>query len=205
MSGPIIGDKGIVFGAGSEYAQFSNVTTPIVGNKVILIEIAGGTQIAVPIMAFDIGQYSWAIPSFRFAGFDWKIDWDLYLLSFNRWPNNYKDHDFMIAFEAGGTYYGDDPMEESGGCLKITDTPQQGEIEYAFTDGIFEEYPKPDDCSVCLAAAPGGLEYWIMAAPNPDYGSSDHASVYFFGDLVWSGSLQNNTPGHIFAHGIWTP
>lgn len=203
----LVGDKGIAYAAGSQFSQFSPVTTPEVGNKVILIEIGDGSKIAVPILEFDIGQYTWVIPEFRFAGFDWKIDWKLLLLTFNRWPNNYRDHDFKITFTSGGTYYGDSPITPSGGCEKITDDPQAGDIEYAFTDGAFESYPLPDDVSVCVAAITGGLEWWVMAAPNFDYGAYTSATVYFFNEAVWAGSLApaQGHPGLVLGHGTWYP
>jgi len=51
-----------------------------VGDSVAVYNLVDDTRIAVPILAFDIGDYAFVTPSFDFAGFDWKLDFDFNLI-----------------------------------------------------------------------------------------------------------------------------
>jgi hypothetical protein len=75
-----VGDKGLVFSAGTEYSTFSTVGTPIVGDKVILYPLGEDQKLAVPNLTFSLTDAIWVIPCFKFAGFDWKFDWWLHAL-----------------------------------------------------------------------------------------------------------------------------
>ena len=75
-----VGDTGLVFGVGSVFSTFSVVTRPIVNDKVILYTLGSGQQLAVPTLAFHLDDQAWVIPTFPFAGFDWKLDVNLQLI-----------------------------------------------------------------------------------------------------------------------------
>lgn len=53
-----------------------------VGDPVLLYNLKAEDKIAVPRLQFDVGSYVFAAPSFDFAGFDWKVDFDFDLLPF---------------------------------------------------------------------------------------------------------------------------
>jgi hypothetical protein len=204
-----VGDQGIVYSAGAAYSQFSPVAPAVVGDKVILIECGGGQQIAVPVLAFELGQYSWAIPEFRFAGFDWKFNWDTQLLSPFVLPWNYTDHDFK-AVHSLGTIYGDSPMTPDGGTSVNRTNPPYGDIEYIWEYGIFEDYPKAADGAMCVKFGRASLEIWCLCAPNPDYGAWGAQSFYIKNKLVWSGQIPpaegGGSPHQVVYHVTgWTP
>ena len=69
-----VGDKGIVYSAGTDYSRFAAVSTPEVGDQVIVIPLDGYGDLAVPCLTFAIGEWVWVMPEFKFAGFDWKMD-----------------------------------------------------------------------------------------------------------------------------------
>ena len=200
-----IGSKGIVLGEGGDYAQFIPVDPLEVGDKVILYSLRDDTKIAVPSLDFDIGDFSFVSPSFQFAGFNWNIDFDFALIPLSPLFFGYTDHNFKCV-TGGATYYGDSGMSPSGGCVKMP-SPRYGDIEYAFTDAGFEEYPKPDDGSLCIKFLGGGaVEIWVVSAPYPDYGSGATVAFYIFDKLVWSGMINPGYPDRVWYHvASWSP
>jgi hypothetical protein len=200
-----VGDKGVIMDSFGDKV-FVPLGDVEVGSTVAVYNLADDTRIAVPLLSFNVGDFAFSTPSFDFAGFDWKLDFNFQLIPLFLWFMGYDDHDFKIVFGGGSTYYGDYGISPSGGCQKITTNPQNGDVEYAFTDGSFEHYPDPDDVSFCIKSLSYGIEWWVMAAPNPDYGSDGSASLYLFDTLVWSGSLAPaiGHPGYVLGHGIFT-
>jgi len=77
-----VGDKGLTFAAGSVYATFTPVSTPAVGDKVILYNLGNGQRLAVPSLNFSLSDYTFVVPSFQFAGFNFHLDFNFNLLSF---------------------------------------------------------------------------------------------------------------------------
>lgn len=135
-----------------------------------------------------------------------------YLTSRIGWYGYYpypSDHDIMVDYAGLFVSYGDDVLSAlSGGCEKITASPQYGSTEYAFGWPPFEAGFHPDDMSVCVRTTAAGYDVWVCAAPYPRYGASGSASVYLFGQLVWSGSLAPaiDNPGYILCQVEgWTP
>ena len=109
----IEGDKGIVFSAGSVYSTFTPVSTPEVGDQVMLYNLGGGQRLAVPVLTFSLGNFAFVTPSFQFAGFDFKLDWNFNLISFLR-TDVFTDlinlHDlFFWEPTVGWSAYGDTP------------------------------------------------------------------------------------------------
>lgn len=90
-----VGDKVIVFGAGSDFAHAVELTTPNIGDTVTLYPLPDETQIAVPNLTFDLDNYVFVTPSFQFAGFDFNVDFDFQLLLLA-----------LEKFRAGEYYYG---------------------------------------------------------------------------------------------------
>jgi hypothetical protein len=78
-----VGDKGLTFAAGSVYATFTPVTTPAIGDTVILYNLGNGQRLAVPSLIFNLNDYSFVVPSFQFAGFNFHLDFNFNLLKFN--------------------------------------------------------------------------------------------------------------------------
>ena len=76
-----VGDKGLVFSAGSPYSTFSTVGTPSVGDKVTLYNLGSDQRLAVPTLAFTLTDQVWVIPDFPFKGFKWKYDFKLGVLN----------------------------------------------------------------------------------------------------------------------------
>lgn len=77
-----VGGKGIVFGAGGDFAQFIPVGTPEVGDTVALYNLVDESRIAVPTLTFSIGDQVWNTPSFDFAGFNFSLDFNFQLIPF---------------------------------------------------------------------------------------------------------------------------
>jgi len=99
---PDEGDRGIVFSAGSPSSSFVEVSPAQVGDKVILYPLESGDKLAVPSLDLSLNGQTWITPSFDFAGFDWKIDFDF----------------LLIPLELGAGYYtirylADDYMEDN--------------------------------------------------------------------------------------------
>lgn len=75
-----VGDKGIVMDTFGDKVFVPLADTLNVGDSVAVYNLVDDTRIAVPILAFDIGDFAFATPSFDFAGFDWKLDFDFNLI-----------------------------------------------------------------------------------------------------------------------------
>jgi len=105
-----VGDRGLVFSAGSDWSTYVTVAKPVVGEKVILYNLgSSGQQLAVPVLAFSLTDFTFTVPSFQFAGFDWKFNWDLFLANFKKddffWRFNLHNITFIDDY---GVTYGDD-------------------------------------------------------------------------------------------------
>ena len=198
-----VGDRVLVMPSFSE-----NVAVPLgelsEGDQVLLYNLKDDTRIAVPTLSLNVGDRVFSSPSFDFAGFNWKVDFDFKLIPLSPLFFGYTDHDFKCV-TGGATYYGDSGMSRSGGCVKMS--PRYGDIEYAFTDATFEEYPKPDDGSLCIKFLSGGLlEIWVVSAPYYDYGSGDSVAFYILNKRVWSGTISPGYPGRVWYHiSGWSP
>jgi len=76
-----VGDKVLIMPRMGE-----NMAIPLgdveVGDNVILYNLQNETKIAVPSLTFDVGFPIFATPSFQFAGFDWKLDFNFSLIPF---------------------------------------------------------------------------------------------------------------------------
>lgn len=51
-----------------------------VKDTVMLYPLKDSTRIAVPTLSFSIGDFVFTSPSFQFAGFDWKVDFNFNLI-----------------------------------------------------------------------------------------------------------------------------
>jgi hypothetical protein len=112
-----VGDKGIVFAAGSEYSQFTPANPPIVGDKVILYNLGNGQRLAVPTLAFGLDSFTFVCPSFQFAGFDWKLDWNFQLIPLNFYTRNLNQllaDEFWDALVPDGTVLWSGTVEWDG-------------------------------------------------------------------------------------------
>lgn len=200
-----VGTRGLVVGSGGQTAQFIAAEPIAVGDKVTLYNLKDNTRIAVPAMEFDIDNFVFIAPSFNFAGFNWKIDFNFDLIPLSPLFYGYKHHDFK-CLTGGATFYGDSGISPSGGC-KIMSRPRYGDIEYAFTDSDFENYPNPDDGSLCIKfLGDGCVEIWVVSAPYPDYGSGSPVAFYIFDKLVWSGIISPGYPDRVWYHiAEWSP
>lgn len=198
-----VGDRVLVMPSFGE-----NIAVPLgdlsEGDRVLLYNLKDSTRIAVPTLSLNVGDRVFSSPSFDFAGFNWEIDFDFNLIPLSPLLFGYTDHDFKCV-TGGVTYYGDSGMSQSGGCVKMS--PRYGDIEYVFTDANFEEYPKPDDGSLCIKFLSGGLlEIWVVSAPYYDYGSANTVSFYICNKLVWSGTISLGYPGRVWYHiSGWSP
>ena len=112
-----VGDKVIVFGAGSDFAHAVKLTTPNIGDTVTLYPLPDETQIAVPNLTFDLDNYVFVTPSFQFAGFNFNVDFDfqLLLLALEKfvtgdyfygtgWPDDWGGWEFSEWHSSGFTY-----------------------------------------------------------------------------------------------------
>lgn len=122
---PYVGDKGIVFGAGSDSAQFIQVQTPNVGDRVILYNLKNDTKIAVPILSIGVDYYIFNTPSFQFAGFNWNIDFNFQLIP------------LILSLTPSGTYWVTSIIEVSHG--------PNGNASY--DNYILSTSPSPDYCT----------------------------------------------------------
>ena len=75
-----VGDKVLVFAAGSEFATAVPLITPGIGDKVALYNLQNETRIAVPTLVFGVGDISWVTPNFDFAGFNFNLDFNFQLI-----------------------------------------------------------------------------------------------------------------------------
>lgn len=75
-----VGDKVLVFAAGSEFATAVPLSTPSIGDMVAIYNLQNETRIAVPTLTFGLGDVSWVTPNFDFAGFDFKLDFNFQLI-----------------------------------------------------------------------------------------------------------------------------
>jgi hypothetical protein len=75
-----VGDKGVIFGYGGVYSQFVPVTTPNIGDRVMIVPVDDIGELCIPMLTFTIGDKVWIGPDFKFAGFNWKFDKNLKLI-----------------------------------------------------------------------------------------------------------------------------
>ena len=104
-----VGDKVLVFAAGSDYATAVPLSTPAIDDKVALYNLKDETRIAVPTLRFDVGDFAFVTPNFDFAGFDFKLDFNFQLVALNLGqitPAMYHDFSCFVV-EQGIMYYGD--------------------------------------------------------------------------------------------------
>lgn len=205
MAEATVGSKGLIIPGPDGGYQFIPVDPVEIDDKVILYPLQDETRIAVPALEFGIGDITFASPEFQFAGFDWKLDFNFNLIPLSPFFFGFTGHDFKCV-TGGYTYYGDTGMSPAGGCVKMP-SPRYGDIEYAFTDANFEEYPKPDDGSLCVKFLGfGKVEIWVVSAPYPDYGSGASVAFYIFNKLVWSGIISPGYPDRVWYHiAEWSP
>ena len=69
-----VGDRGVVM-INPYTSQFVPASTPDVGDRVIVIPMNDGSKFCIPCLEFSIGDYVWVGPEFKFAGFNWLLDW----------------------------------------------------------------------------------------------------------------------------------
>jgi hypothetical protein len=74
-----VGDKGIVMTAMGDKI-FIPCEGVGVGDTVAVYNLIDDSQVAVPILSLDVGDYTFNTPSFDFAGFDWSLDFDFTLI-----------------------------------------------------------------------------------------------------------------------------
>lgn len=99
----------------------------------------------------------------------------------------YPDYSRIKWVSHGVTIYGNTVPTWSGGCVRVESGPRRGTIEYNFADGSWYNYPWPDDGCLCTERIGSTLNWWIMGARWPDYGSAVIQSYYIDGKLIWSG------------------
>jgi len=202
-----VGDKGIVFAAGSPYTTFSPVGTPGVGDKVTLYNLGNGQRLAVPVLSFSLGEFTWVTPGFQFAGFNWNLDFNFQLLSFSLISSgSYTDHDISCRGGVPGhsdVMYGDDAMgsvNDGGGCLK-SDTIGVlfgGDWAYNFSDGARSPTEGTcDDLTFECKKVGNTLEWWIHSGPDPDYSGG----LFFSFKGVLLGVFGTSGPGQLAGHG----
>lgn len=75
----LVGDQGIVMNSFGDKI-FVPLGSVEVGDTVAVYNLRDNTRIAVPMLTLDIGDMVFKTPSFDFAGFDWKLDFDFNLL-----------------------------------------------------------------------------------------------------------------------------
>lgn len=203
-----IGDKVLVFAAGSEFATAVPLSSPGVGDSVILYNLKNETRIAVPTLSFGIGDFAFVTPNFDFAGFDFKLDFNMQLIPLLL-AITWTDHDVRwLGPNDGLTYYGDDPDTKI--CVKVTADPRHGFIEYNFGDSFkISGETLADDGAICIGPGTSvGYEIWIMRPRWYDYGSGGTQKFYLKGSLIWSGIMLPgpNDPAAIFYHvDNWLP
>lgn len=59
-----VGDKVLVYGAGTPWAFAKQITTPEVGDKVDVVTLSDGTKLAMPKIELDLSEYVWVVPEF---------------------------------------------------------------------------------------------------------------------------------------------
>ena len=206
-----VGDNGLAFAAGSPYSTFAQVSAPKVGDSVILYNLGNGQRLAVPTLWFDLGYFTFVAPSFQFAGFDWKFDFNFNLLPLKFGiavdPDQYVN--FAIENEEGDgippvdwQYGNDDPP-----------TPAHPIGTSLRTDGYGYKYPAADFAflfeNLVYGSVPDAFidvkrhsrtEYEIWAgAPTGNVGAFD-ISIYYGGTLLKF--LAHGSTGNADYHGI---
>ncbi|HPD11570.1 MAG TPA: hypothetical protein PLN56_11320 [Methanoregulaceae archaeon] len=71
-----IGDRGVVLNGEDFYVPPSVE----VGDKVMIYTLGNGQKIAIPTLSLSLDDHVFPTPSFSFAGFDWKIDFNFSLV-----------------------------------------------------------------------------------------------------------------------------
>lgn len=59
-----VGDKVLVYGAGTPWSFAKQITTPEVGDKVDVVTLSDGTKLAMPKIELDLSEYVWVVPEF---------------------------------------------------------------------------------------------------------------------------------------------
>jgi hypothetical protein len=202
MTQTVVTNKGIVFAAGSPFATFAPVTRPAVGDSVILYNLGNGQQLAVPTLTFKLSDYTFLVPSFQFAGFNWKLDFNFNLLSFHLAGFNHHD----IACQSGvlghtNMMYGDDAMGSvnmGGGCV-VSDTLgilYGGDLAYNFADGARGVGEGTcDDLTFECKQSGTTLEWWVHSGPDYSYGGG--MSFWFKGVFLGAFSTPDGVPDQL--------
>jgi hypothetical protein len=209
-----VGDKGLVFAAGSPYSTFSAVSTPAINDTVILYNLGNGQRLAVPTLWFNLGDFTFVTPSFQFAGFDFKLDFNFNLtplkLGFPVITEQYSN--FSIHNTPGGGLlinppspwqFGDDdpstPSNPVGVNLKTDGTGYKYPVaDFAF---LFENYAygsMPDAFIDVRRIDSSHFEIWA-GAPTGYVGDYD-IEIFYGGTLLKS--LTHYTDNNLDYHGI---
>jgi len=200
----VVGDRGLTFAAGSPYSTFAAVSTPAINDKVILYNLGNGQRLAVPTLWFDLGDFTFVAPSFQFAGFDWKLDFNFNLtplkLGTAILPPQYAN--FKITYPGGWIYgnSGASTPDHPVGCNFKEDGTgyKYASADFAF---LFENmlYGSVPDAFIDVKRY-DTTHYEIWAgAPTGNVGVFD-ISIYYGGTLLKF--LAHGSTGNADYHGI---
>ena len=59
-----VGDKVLVYEAGTPWAFAKKIETVEVGDKVDVVTLSDGTKLAMPKIEMDLSEYVWVVPEF---------------------------------------------------------------------------------------------------------------------------------------------
>jgi len=188
-----VGDKALVMpGFGENYLiPLEDVN---IGDSVQLYPIGNDTKIAVPVLNFGIGNYTFISPEFNFAGFNWNIDFNFNLIPLRLLLVLATEaHNFKIWNDTMGWIYGDDPPGMPGCTIKEDGGWGSGgsDADYAF---LFEDgggaYP---DVYIDVRVGKGMLELWAGLYGTPSY----YNKIYYKDTLLTEGDYLTMPDVHI--------
>lgn len=139
-----IGERGLVVYQGDTSGVFISPDIQE-GDRVVLYPLKDATRIAVPILSLSVDDCVFTSPEFKFAGFDWKLDFnfDLIPLSLPFLLPPWFMHKFAMNVTtlppiAPATWwvYGDSPPYQTGlrGCKIVFGGSHGGDYTLQFED-----------------------------------------------------------------------
>jgi len=172
-----IGERGLVVYQGDTSGVFISPDIQE-GDRVVLYPLKDVTRIAVPILSLSVGDCVFTSPEFKFAGFDWKLDFnfDLIPLSLPFLLPPWFAHKFQMKIitqpPPSKTWwvYGDSPpySYSSGvrGCKVIAGGPNGGDLTLQFEDlGV----PPYDMNFEIKFIEYNEIEVWVYKNGNPSF------------------------------------
>ena len=125
-----IGERGLVVYQGDTSGVFISPDIQE-GDRVVLYPLKDATRIAVPILSLSVGDCVFTSPEFKFAGFDWKLDFNFSLIPLVlNWIYAPAGTYYLNAIVEYSTTYSPDLITNALGA-------PDGQITYIGKDGWF--------------------------------------------------------------------